>query len=125
MITEKRKLGDIGEEAAVKYLKKLGYRILDRNYCQKWGEIDIVAKFKKDIVFVEVKSKGKDSKFLPAQNVNYFKQQRLIRAAQTWLAENKISEETPWQIDALIVELDFDKKIAKVEHLRNAVWNKC
>lgn len=122
MVTQKRKIGDIGEEAAVKYLKKLGYRILERNYNKKWGEIDIVAKFKKDIVFVEVKSQKKGSRFFPAQNVNFHKQQRLIRAAQTWLAENKTSEDIGWQIDALIVELDFESKKAKVEHLRNCVW---
>ncbi|KKR03295.1 MAG: hypothetical protein UT31_C0025G0003 [Parcubacteria group bacterium GW2011_GWF2_39_13b] len=122
MVTQKRKLGDIGEEAAEKYLKKLGYRILEKNYNRKWGEIDIVAKFKKDIVFVEVKSKNKDSKFLPAQNVNFFKQQRLIRAARSWLAENKIKSEVAWQIDVLIVELDFGGKNAQVKHLRNCVW---
>lgn len=111
----------MGEEVAEKYLKKLGYRILDRNYRQKWGEIDIVAKFKKDIVFVEVKSKEKGSRFLPAQNVNFHKQQRLIRAAQTWLLENKIPPQTAWQIDVIIVELDYENRNARVEHLRNAV----
>jgi len=122
LVTQKRKLGDIGEEAAAKYLKKLGYRILGRNYRQKWGEIDIVAKFKKDIIFIEVKSKNRDSRFLPAQNVNFFKQQRLIRAARSWLAENKIPPETVWQIDVLIVELDFGSRNAQVKHLRNCVW---
>lgn len=122
MKTQKRKLGDLGENIAEQYLKKRGYIILERNYNKKWGEIDIIAKFKKDIVFVEVKSQKKGSNFLPSQNINFHKQQRLIRAAQTWLAENKISEDIGWQIDALIVELDFENKNAKVEHLRNCVW---
>jgi putative endonuclease len=106
---------------AESYLKKLGYRILCRNYRQKWGEIDIVAKFKKDIIFIEVKSKEKDSRFLPAQNVNFHKQQRLIRAAQTWLAENKMPDAN-WQIDVIIVEIDEASGMNKIEHLRNAVW---
>lgn len=122
MPTQKRKLGDLGENIAEQYLKKRGYIILERNYNKKWGEIDIIAKFKKDIVFAEVKSQKKGSRFLPSQNINFHKQQRLIRAGQSWLAENKISAETPWQIDALIVELDFENKNAKVEHLRNCVW---
>jgi putative endonuclease len=121
MKTSKRKLGDLGEEVAESYLKKLGYRILCRNYRQKWGEIDIVAKFKKDIIFIEVKSKEKDSRFLPAQNVNFHKQQRLIRAAQTWLAENKMPDAN-WQIDVIIVEIDEASGMNKIEHLRNAVW---
>lgn len=122
MVTQKRKLGDIGEEAAAKHLKKLGYRILERNYNRKWGEIDIVAKFKKEIVFIEVKSKNKDSRFLPAQNVNFSKQQRLIRAARSWLAENKIKPEIAWQVDVVIVELDFNERNARIKHLRNCVW---
>jgi putative endonuclease len=122
VVTQKRKLGDIGEEAAAKHLKKLGYRILERNYNRKWGEIDIVAKFKKEIVFIEVKSKNKDSRFLPAQNVNFSKQQRLIRAARSWLAENKIKPEIAWQVDVVIVELDFNERNARIKHLRNCVW---
>lgn len=105
-------------------MKGLGYRILERNYCRQWGEIDIVAKFKKDIVFVEVKSQEKGAQFFPAQNVNYFKQKRLIRAAKTWLAENKIPAETNWQIDVAVVEIDEENGLHKVEHLRNAVWAK-
>lgn len=123
MLTQKRKLGDIGEEVAVNYLKQRGYRILERNYCRKWGEIDIVAKFKKDIVFIEVKSQEKGARFFPAQNVNYFKQKRLIRAAKTWLAENKMLN-TAWQIDVIVVEIDEDRGLHKIEHLRNAVWAK-
>jgi len=124
MKTIKRRTGDLGEEIAETYLKKRGYVILDRNYNRKWGELDIVAKFKKDIVFAEVKSKGKDSDFLPAQNVNYFKQQRLIRVARTWLAENKIPASANWQIDVIIVELDYGKRNAKIKHLKNCVWDK-
>jgi putative endonuclease len=121
MKTQKRKTGDLGEEIAETYLKKRGYIILGRNYNKKWGELDIVAKFKKDIIFIEVKSVAKGGIFLPAHNVNFHKQQRLIRAARSWLAENKISAEINWRIDVVVVELNYEKKKAKVEHLRNAV----
>ncbi|MBX4181397.1 YraN family protein, partial [Candidatus Parcubacteria bacterium] len=54
--TEKRKLGDIGENIACDFLKNRGYTIVERNYLRKWGEIDIVARKGEVIHFVEVKS---------------------------------------------------------------------
>lgn len=124
MITQKRKLGDLGEEVAEKYLKRFGYKILGRNYNRKWGELDIVARLKNAIVFVEVKSKKKGAGFMPAQNVTFHKQQRLIRAAHSWLVENKIPPDVAWQIDVLVVELDEDNGLHKIEHLKNTVWQK-
>jgi len=59
MRTENRKIGDLGENIAEKFLMKHGFDILERNYLRKWGEIDIVAKRNKKIHFVEIKtSKG-------------------------------------------------------------------
>ena len=58
--TEKRKLGDIGENIACHFLKKRGFEILDRNYSRKWGELDIVAKKDSIIHFVEVKSVSRE-----------------------------------------------------------------
>jgi putative endonuclease len=121
-LTQKKKTGDLGEDVAEKYLKKRGYRILERNYWQKWGEIDIVAKFRDDIIFVEVKSRKHGANFMPAQNVTFHKQQRLIRAAYSWLKENRIVDGAPWQIDVVVVEIDYFLNKAKVEHLRNCVW---
>ena len=54
--TEKRKLGDIGENIACDFLKRRGFEIIERNYLRKWGEIDIVARKRNVIRFVEVKS---------------------------------------------------------------------
>ncbi len=58
--TEKQKIGQIGEDAVCQYLEKNGYKVIDRNYLRKWGEIDIVAKKGKMIHFVEVKSVSRD-----------------------------------------------------------------
>ena len=57
MPSEKRKIGDLGENLCVKHLVKHGFKILDRNYQKKWGEIDIVAKKSGIIHFIEVKTK--------------------------------------------------------------------
>jgi putative endonuclease len=124
MLTAKTKLGNLGEALAANYLKKLGYQILERNYRKKWGELDIVTRFKNNIVFVEVKSQERGTKFFPAQNVTYFKQQRLIRAARTWLSENRIPPERQWQIDVVVVKLDNNSGLSEIEHIKNCVWGK-
>jgi len=129
MVTQKRQFGDLGEEFAAKYLKQKGYKILERNWRQKWGEIDIVAAktsgiFKQKIeavIFVEVKTTKDNSTALAAQNVHFAKQQRLIRTAQTYLAEKKLLA-LPWQIDILLIDLESTANSAKIEHLPNAVW---
>jgi len=136
MPSVKRQFGDVGEEKAAEFLKKKDYRILDRNYRLKGGEIDIVAakisgflKLKVEaVVFVEVKTIKDDGSLnlaaLAAQNVHYFKQQRLIRAAKTYLAQKKISPEIPWRIDIVLVVLNSQNNLVKIEHLENAVWGR-
>lgn len=124
MKTQKRKIGDIGEEIAVRYLKKQGYKILDRNFLKKWGELDIMAKNKKGVSFIEVKTLNQKSGqiFFPEQNVSFKKQKRLIRTAQTYLAQKNYPLDTSWQIDVIAVELNWQTRKANLRHLKNAVW---
>lgn len=127
MVTSKRKTGDIGEEIAVKYLKKNGYKILDKNYNKKCGEIDIIAKNKKDkengLVFIEVKTRKKNSNFpLAEENISKHKINKLAKTAELYLSEKRYPHETPWQIDAITVELDYDRRKANLNHFKNTVW---
>lgn len=123
MITERRKLGDLGEEIAANHLKSKGYRILARNYQKPWGEIDIIAQnvSRETLVFVEVKSQkiGQET-LLPEENVHYFKKKRLEKAVLSYLAENKYPEETDWQIDVIAVEIDLKTRKANIRHIPNA-----
>jgi len=131
MVTQKRQFGDIGEEFAANFLKAKGYKILDRNWLIRGGEIDIVAAKTsglfsqkiEEIVFAEVKSAQGGDTASAAQNVHYFKQRRLIKTAQTYLAAKKYLN-LPWRIDVLLVDYDPFSKAAKIEHLENAVWGK-
>lgn len=125
MITEKRKTGNLGENIAVKYLKDNGYKILERNFLKKWGEIDIIVQKGKQIIFIEVKTRRKApySTFLsPEINVNYSKQQKLIRTAQTYLLSKNYPPETSWQIDVIAVELNERTRNADLKHIKHAVW---
>ncbi len=131
MLTQKRQLGDLGENCAVNFLREMGYKILDRNFLTKLGELDIIVaktsgflnKKNKEIIFVEVKTvRPEISLALAAQNVHFFKKQRLIKTAQLYLKAKKIPPEIPWRIDVILVALDQQKGLAKIEHLENAVW---
>jgi putative endonuclease len=84
-----REFGASGEDAAEKHLKTLGYKILERNYRTKMGELDIVASDGDTIVFVEVKSR-RDKRFgEPELAVDARKQRQLSRAAFMYLTRAK------------------------------------
>ncbi len=118
--TEKRRVGDIGEEVACKYLEKKGYKIVERNYLKPWGEIDIVAEKSDFISFVEVKTVSHES-FRPEENMHPAKIKRLHRAVQTYLLDRKVLESREWRLDLVCVFLDFKTKRAKVEILENII----
>lgn len=137
MPSRKRQFGDRGEEIATEFLRAKDYKIIERNYSRpRYGEIDIIAAKMEGavfartavLVFVEVKTiKGDGSDLtaaLAAQNVHYHKQQRLIRTAKIYLADKKIPLSTPWRIDVILVILNEDGKLVKIEHLESAVWGR-
>jgi len=138
-----KQLGILGERITLNYLKNKGYKILDKNYSPgfvsgpKRGEIDIVAKRGDIISFVEVKTLISQSNenldnsrsrtistesFSPEERVDYLKQKKLIKTAQSWLMEKKISSETKWQIDVLAIKIDLNSKKAKIRHLKNITY---
>jgi len=85
----KRKEGIEGEERAVKILKAEGYRILERNYRNPFGEIDIIAEEGGYIVFVEVKKRISPRFGEPLHSIDEIKKRHMIRSAQFYLKENK------------------------------------
>src|SRR3989338_3710403 len=123
--SEKRKIGDIGEELTARFLEKKGYKIIEQNYLKKLGEIDIVAKNKHGLHFIEVKSltwrPGSQVEYMPEANMRLWKKQRLTRAIKTYLLDRKIPDETDFQIDIAAVFLDFEHKKARIRLLENII----
>lgn len=116
--SKKQKVGWIGEELASRFLERQGYIVVDRNYRKKWGELDIVAKNKGILHFVEVKSISNPN-FRPEDAVRLWKRQRMARAVKTYFMDRKISDDIDFQIDIAAVFLDFDHKKAKIRMLEN------
>ena len=117
--------GELGEREAARYLEERGYRVIDRNYRKKWGELDIVAEKKGRIYFVEVKTvshryTGRD-KFKPEDNMHPWKMQRLGRAIQTYLMEKFKKGEPDWQLDLACVYIDSMSGESKVEYIEDIV----
>ena len=120
-LTEKRRLGDIGENIACGFLEKKGFEIIERNYLRKWGEIDIVTKKGGVVRFIEVKSgvtRGTDTYRLE-ENMHPWKLKRLARIMQTYLLEKKLDCE--WQLDLITVKMDEINRKARVEMIENIV----
>lgn len=123
MTNEKQNIGKLGEDIAVKYLENHGFNILERNYRKPWGEIDIVAKQDKELIFFEVKTQKNYLEWEPEENVNKHKKHQLSRIIMTYLKEHRISESQDWRIDVLAIKLNFETKIAQIEHIKNIILN--
>lgn len=78
-------LGDRGENVAARYLRNQGYKIIVRNFRCELGEIDIIARDGKTLVFTEVKTRAYDDP-TPEEQVNAFKQQQITKAAKLYLS---------------------------------------
>ena len=128
--SEKQKIGEIGENIAVRFLMKHGLSILERNYTKKWGEIDIVAEKANKLYFVEVKSVAREtldnvlseiSGYNPEDNMHPWKLKRMARTIQTYLLSKKIPDEKEWQVDLLVVFLDIKHKKARVKVVKDII----
>ena len=111
-------VGKIGEEIAVKYLEDIGYEIIQRNYSCKLGEIDVIAKYKDELIIIEVKTRTSNLYGLPAEAVNDIKQKHIFKVAQYYLIKNKI-EDTFVRIDVIEVYLNKNKTY-KLNHIKQA-----
>jgi putative endonuclease len=113
-----RTLGARGEALAVDFLTVRGYAVLARNYRCKGGEVDIVAREGKTLVFVEVKTRRTMEYGLPQLAVTPFKQRQISKAALTWLAAHH-QESAPARFDVIAVLLLTGDQ-PRIEQIKNA-----
>ena len=97
----KRLIGASYEVKAEEYLISKGYRILERNFRNRGGEIDIIAKKDEYFCFIEVKYRATDAYGSPFEAVDYRKQSQIRKVANYYLMKNKLSEWTPCRFDVI------------------------
>lgn len=117
---EKRSIGLHGEELAVKFLRRNGYRILERNFRTPLGEIDIIARKNGFTIFVEVKTRSTSSLGPPYLSVTGAKQRHIVKTALCYLKRHKLVF-SDWRIDIVSVKLNYAYEVEKIELIENAV----
>lgn len=118
MLNSRQRLGQSGEETVVRYLENNGYTILIKNYRCKVGEIDIIARDGADLVFIEVKTRSGLGYGSPAASVTTRKQRQITRAAQWYLAEQRLFD-IPARFDVISV-LGGEADRQQIDHIINA-----
>ena len=116
-MTSTKQRGDLGEDAAARYLKGHGYRVLERNWRYRQWELDLICRDGDTVVFVEVKTRGVGTLGIPADGLNRKKQARLVKAASQYLTKNNLWDE-PCRFDLAAV-IDTGSGM-DVEYIENA-----
>ncbi len=112
----RKKLGDMGEELAAKFLKNQGLKILERQYRTKFGEIDLVAKDGCEIVFVEVKTRRTLELGHPEEAVHSIKLAHMAASGECFLRDQRC-ESAPHRYD--VVAITWPKgKMPEILHLK-------
>lgn len=125
IFTEKRKIGNLGERAAARHLFKSGYRIIKKNYTAAGAEIDIIARKRDVLAFVEVKARNikhlGSFEARPASAVTPEKQRKIISTASYFIS--RYNSECRIRFDVIEVYLEDSKsgvKVKEIKHLTDA-----
>ena len=114
----RHEIGKIGEDLATKYLENIGYSIIERNFIAKQGEIDIIAKDKEELVFIEVKTRTNALYGQPVDAVNRIKQIHLVKTVNYYLylrnLENKF-------IRLDVIEVYLKDNTYKINHIKQII----
>ena len=114
-----QQFGALGEKFAAEYLKKQHYKILKKNYKNKLGEIDIIARDGGEIVFVEVKTRSASPYLSGQYSVDKRKQFHIMRTASYYLEAARCTLQP--RFDVIEVEIDrASRRLKGVEHYKNA-----
>lgn len=116
----RRDVGMLGEKLAKDFLKKRGYRIRETNYRCPQGEIDIIARDRDYLVFVEVRTKKSAQFGSPEESITPAKMHRLIAAASRYQQDHR-NLPPSCRIDVVAVELNGEGKPSRIELIENAV----
>lgn len=112
-------IGRKGESIAIEYLENNGYKIINRNYYSRFGEIDIIAKKENYIIFAEVKTRKINTNFNAFEAVDAIKQKRIIKTAMIYLKEKSLSLQPRFDVIAVLFDTNL-KNVKEINHIKNA-----
>ena len=113
-------LGRWGEETAAAYLRRKWYRIVEKNYTTRFGEIDLIARNRRFLVFVEVKLRKNDAHGAARDFVTAAKQDRLRKTAELWLSEHPTLLQPRFDVIEVYAPQGSETAKPKIVHLRDA-----
>ena len=113
-----QKIGKFGEDEAAIFLKQKGYKILERNFSCKRGEIDIIALDKNEIVFIEIKARVSVKYGLPSEAVTKYKLKHIYKTAEYYLYTRNLEKEN-CRID--VIEVYIKNKQVIINHLKQVI----
>jgi putative endonuclease len=111
---ENFKTGRLGEELAASYLEEKGYKIVERNFRTRFGEVDIICYNGKTLVFVEVKTKIGHDFGEPEDMVNKSKIAKVKRMGKVYLLEKGL--DALCRVDVVAIVMDVEKKVERIDH---------
>jgi len=117
---KRREIGILGEKLARDFLKRKGYRILETNFRCQYGEVDIIARKKDYLVFIEVRTKTNNDFGTPEESVTHAKKEKIVACALSYLGTQQITA-VLWRVDFVAVELDQKGKPVRIELFDNVV----
>ena len=120
MPNENKQTGLWGEDIAVAYLRDKGYEILQRNFTRRVGEIDIIARDGKTVVFVEVKLRKGTYYGSPAEYVNAAKRRRLLLTAELWLQAHPREFRSRFDVIEILAPQGQATQRLKINHIEDA-----
>lgn len=117
MTDQRQTLGKWGEEQAVRFLRNRGLKIVERNLRTPVGEVDIIARHRKTLIFIEVKTRRGSGFGAPQEAVGPFKQRQILRTAKWYLMEHRLRDVQP-RFDVVAVNCIGDE--ARIEYITDA-----
>jgi putative endonuclease len=117
--TRPKTLGQRGEAAAARYLRRLGYKIIARGQRDLLGELDLIAVDGRTIVFVEVKTRQTHDKGHPAEAITADKQRRLTRLALAYLKRHDLLDCSA-RFDVIAITWPAGQRKPTIQHIKNA-----
>jgi len=117
-------IGNKGEEYAVDYLKKQKYKIIDKNYRCRYGEIDIIAFDKDCVCFIEVKSRTSSKYGRPSNAVNFVKRNHIINCAKVYISSKHLGNyKARFDVVEIFIRNDDNKiEMENINIIKNAFW---